>query len=156
MLLIYISRACSRCIDKIQSLLFLIIGSSFDRVVPLPNIVQMTSEKATETMNAMKAMTTTKATKRMSARRAIRRTFRGKQRKTNGGVTKDGLVKNKRGKIVFKAKSDLGKFNSWIISVSIAKWALGVTGFITVPKGSALYNKAKSIHATGRCTTRPE
>merc|ERR1712050_300783 len=81
--------------------------------------------------------------------------FRGTKVKTSGGLTKDKLIRNKRGKVVSKAASVAAKKRaSHIIAfakaVQAARKALGITGFCPVngktAQGKALYAKAKAIY----------
>merc|ERR1712187_938755 len=64
----------------------------------------------------------------------------GRKAKTQGGLTKDKLVKNKAGRVVSKAMSARAKK---------ARKELGLTGFVAIggksAAGKALYAKAKSI-----------
>merc|ERR1711920_1144470 len=82
--------------------------------------------------------------------------FRGRREKTVGGITKDGLIKNKRGKVVSRKRSSLAKrlwasssLKKWIDAVKSARKALNITGFVTVngksAQGKALYAKSKVI-----------
>merc|ERR1719453_2147896 len=73
--------------------------------------------------------------------------FRGNKSKTQGGLTKDKLMKNKAGKIVSRKASAAGKkryanIKGWTVAVQKARKELGVKGFVAVKKGSALYKKA--------------
>merc|ERR1719384_1126873 len=95
---------------------------------------------------AMKVMKAMKAMKKISARLSKRHVFAGKAAKSTGGLTKDQLVKNKRGKIVSKAKAAKGKKSPWIAAVQAAKKALKLTGFVAIKKGSPLYVKAKALY----------
>merc|ERR1739838_1055337 len=90
-------------------------------------------------------------------KRAKSSVFSGKKQKTTGGVTKEGLVKNKNGRVVSKkssarAKRAYGKtIKAWVDAVKAARKALGVTGFVAIggksAAGRALYAKAKAIMA---------
>merc|ERR1712045_580804 len=69
-------------------------------------------------MKAMKAMKAVKAMKAMKVKRtsiiargklAKALVFRGSKQKTQGGLTKDLLMKNKSGKVVSKARSALAR-----------------------------------------------
>merc|ERR1712060_916847 len=81
----------------------------------------------------------------------------GRKQKTSGGVTKEGLMKNRRGKVVSKKSSARAKkafahtIQAWSNAVKAARKALGVTGMLCVggksAAGQALYAKAKSIMA---------
>jgi len=91
-------------------------------------------------------------------RRARSQVFRGTKLKTIGGLTKDKLKKNTRGKIVSKAHSAAGKkvykangLDKWVAACMKARKALKITGFVPVngksDEGKALYEKAKSFYA---------
>merc|ERR1712087_462640 len=82
--------------------------------------------------------------------------LKGKKVKTSGGLTKDGLMKNKRGKVVSKKQHAVGKklyasVEKWIGCVINARKALGLKGFVAIngkkPEGKALYAKAKALYA---------
>merc|ERR1712110_501835 len=107
-------------------------------------------------MKVMKAMKKTmrvsKIAKGSHARAVV---FAGGKEKTVGGLTKQMLVKNKRGKIVSKKARAAGLRNKAVISkwsraFSQAKKALGLTGFLPcggkTAVGKALYAKTKSIY----------
>ena len=89
-------------------------------------------------------------------RGAKARVFRGKKAKTQGGLTKEKLTKNKRGKVVSKAASAHAKkqwvkngLKAWADAVKKARKELGVKGFVAIggktAAGKALYAKAKSL-----------
>merc|ERR1739838_734476 len=90
-------------------------------------------------------------------KRAKASVFSGKKQRTTGGVTKEGLVKNRNGRVVSKkssarAKRAYGKtIKAWGDAVKAARKALGVTGFVAIggksAAGRALYAKAKAILA---------
>merc|ERR1712176_687944 len=84
------------------------------------------------------------------------RVFSGKKSKTQSGLTKDKLIKNKRGKVVSKKQSAAGKklwvqngLKAWSEAVKKARKELGLTGFVAIggksAAGKALYAKAKSL-----------
>merc|ERR1719188_924562 len=88
--------------------------------------------------------------------RAKSSVFSGRKEKTSGGLTKDGLTKNKLGKVVSKKASArakkayaTGPVKAWAEAVKSARKALGLTGFVPIggqsAAGKALYAKAKSI-----------
>merc|ERR1712060_87951 len=89
--------------------------------------------------------------------RAKSSVFSGRKQKTSGGVTKEGLLKNKRGKVVSKKASARAKraygntIKAWADAVKAARKALGVMGFVAIggksAAGRALYAKAKTILA---------
>merc|ERR1739845_164606 len=82
--------------------------------------------------------------------------FRGSKVKTVGGLTKEGLIKNKNGKVVSKAASARAKKNfassglkAWTDAIKAARKALNLTGFVAIggksATGKALYAKAKAL-----------
>mmetsp|Transcript_6177 Transcript_6177/g.14197 ORF Transcript_6177/g.14197 Transcript_6177/m.14197 type:complete len:127 (-) Transcript_6177:15-395(-) len=82
--------------------------------------------------------------------------LKGAKVKTSGGLTKDSLMKNKRGKVVSKKKHAAGKklfaaVKKWGECVAKARAALGLKGFVAIngkkPEGKALYVKAKALYA---------
>merc|ERR1719390_41598 len=87
--------------------------------------------------------------------------FRGSKEKTTGGIRCDGLMKNKRGKVVSKRASANGKrrfvqIESWVEGVMGARAALRLTGFVAINgkslQGKALYVKAKALRASASST----
>merc|ERR1719510_2516160 len=106
-------------------------------------------------MKAMMAMKAKRVTVIAKGKRARAAVFAGRKEKTISGLTKTSLIKNKRGKIVSKARSALAKrkyasgLGLWTNAVVAARKALGVTGFVTIngksAEGKAIYAKAKSI-----------
>merc|ERR1712173_40794 len=79
--------------------------------------------------------------------------WNGSAKFTKGGLTKDQLMKNKRGKIVSKKMFAKGQAlkgkSSWMAAVVQARKELGITGFCLMNRGAqgvALYNKAKEIY----------
>merc|ERR1711865_295390 len=96
-----------------------------------------------EMAKAMKAMAATKAMKAMkkkvvSARLAKRHAFFGKIDKTQTGLKKTDLIKNKNGKIVSKKKSQRSKANPWLAAVKKARTELKIKGFCAIKKGTPL------------------
>merc|ERR1712127_572086 len=84
--------------------------------------------------------------------------FRGIKAKTGGGLTKESLLKNKRGKVVSKAASARGKksyassaLKKWCDAAKQARKELKLTGFVPVggntTQGKTLYAKVKAILA---------
>lgn len=59
--------------------------------------------------------------RRKAVMKAKRDTFCGKINKTAGGLTQTDLVKNKRGRIVSKKKSELAKKSIWLAAINITK-----------------------------------
>ena len=76
---------------------------------------------------------------------AKRKFFRVRKDGSKGGLKKSQLTPNKRGIIVSKAKSKLGKKNQWIKATMKARRQLGITKFQLVKKGTQLYKKAMEI-----------
>merc|ERR1712151_430380 len=88
-------------------------------------------------------------------KRAKSSVFRGTKAKTSGGLTKDMLMKNKKGKVVSKKASAAAKRRSthlqaWGKAVQSARKQLGLKGFVAVggksAQGQALYAKAKTLY----------
>merc|ERR1719327_2502874 len=86
--------------------------------------------------------------------------LRGGKQKTSGGLTRELLMKNKRGKVVSKKSAAAGKrayknIQDWVSSVVAARKALQVTGFVAINgkslQGKALYVKSKALRES-----RPE
>merc|ERR1712173_557687 len=89
-------------------------------------------------------------------KRARLAVFRGTKAKTQSGMTKANLIKNKSGKIVSKKASARAKnlyansaLKAWCDAVKAARKALNLKGFVPVggkgAQGKALYAKAKSL-----------
>merc|ERR1719436_967907 len=99
--------------------------------------------------------------KRMSiiakGKRARSAVFSGRKQKTQSGLTKDKLIRNKSGRVVSKARSAFAKrayantLKAWADAVKSARNELGLRGFVAIggksAAGKALYAKAKSIMA---------
>merc|ERR1711972_320485 len=105
---------------------------------------------------AMKARKAKKVSVIAKGKGAMARVFSGKKAKTQGGLSRENLVKNKRGKVVSKKKSALSKqrfassgLKAWADAVKKARKELGLTGFVAIggksAAGKALYAKAKSL-----------
>merc|ERR1711976_925088 len=78
--------------------------------------------------------------------------FIGRKQKTASGHKKSDLMKSRSGKIITKAqhaagKKAYGRIKAWTVACQKAKKELGVTGFVALKKGSALYKKTKEIYA---------
>merc|ERR1712242_557997 len=107
--------------------------------------------KVMKTMGAMKAKSV--IAKGVMAKSLV---FKGFKSKTQGGLTKDKLVKSKSGKIVSKARSARAKkafgstLGTWNKAVAAARKALGIEGFCPMggksAQGKALYAKTKSLY----------
>merc|ERR1719210_2372271 len=107
-------------------------------------------------MKAMKAM---KAKCASTIARGIAKAivFRGSKQNTQGGLTKDLLMKNKSGRVVSKVRSAQARkrwassgMKKWCDAVRQARKELNITGFYAVngktAQGKAVYVKAKSIY----------
>ena len=123
-------------------------------------------KKAMKARKAMKSMKARKARKSMKKRarkakkvsivaknkRAKLTVFRGTggKVKTQGGLTKADLKKNKNGKVVSKKASLRGQKNKWAIALNKARKALNIKGFQAIggksAKGQALLKKTRSFY----------
>merc|ERR1719277_271709 len=103
-----------------------------------------------KTMKAKKVSVIARGSRAKSA------VFSGRKQKTSSGLTKEGLTKNKLGKVVSKKASARSKkayarsgAKAWADAIKAARKALGITGFVAIggksAAGKALYAKAKSI-----------
>merc|ERR1740120_208407 len=101
-----------------------------------------------------KVMKVSKIAKGKRARSAV---FDGRKEKTQSGLTKAQLMKNKSGRIVSKASSAAGKkryagskAQAWVKACSKARKELNIKGFVPfggkTAAGKALYAKAKAIY----------
>merc|ERR1719443_1084169 len=111
---------------------------------------------ARKVMKVMKAKRVSKIAKGRNARAVV---LRGSKEKTVGGLRREALTKNRRGKVVSKRASANGKrryaqIADWTKAVKAARKALQVTGFVAIngktPQGKALYAKAKALRAQSR------
>ena len=101
--------------------------------------------------------------RRVRVRGSRRQVWNGTRQKTNGGCDRSvfirtpctppppGLMQNKNGKVVSKARHAFGKrqyknIRGWTQAVSKARKALGITGFCAVKKGTPLYAKAREFY----------
>merc|ERR1719235_2912012 len=109
--------------------------------------------KTTRAMRVMKKKTVSKIARGRFAKALV---LRGTKEKTAGGVKKEGLFKNKRGKIVSKKSSAAGKrsfqhIRGWATACATARKELHLAGFVAIngktAAGRALYAKAKAIYA---------
>merc|ERR1719343_803389 len=105
---------------------------------------------------SMKGAKGKKVPKVAKGRMAKALVFRGSREKTVGGLRKDALMKNARGKVVSKRASANGKrryknVESWVESIVEARKALHISGFVAINgktlQGKALYVKSKAIFA---------
>merc|ERR1719161_1310519 len=113
--------------------------------------------KAMKTKSAMKGVMKRKTVSKIARGRLAKSlVFRGRKEKTVGGLKAGDLMKNKRGKVVSKRRSALGKrrfknIEAWVQAHMAARTALHVSGFCAVNgktvQGKAVYVKAKAILA---------
>uniref|UniRef100_A0A7S1LYR9 Uncharacterized protein n=1 Tax=Alexandrium catenella TaxID=2925 RepID=A0A7S1LYR9_ALECA len=105
-------------------------------------------------VEVMKAKQRKRRSKVARGRVAKAMVFSGAREKTAGGLTKDGLVRNKEGRLVSKRRNALGRqkyhqVEDWVKAVVQARQAVHATGFVAVNGktvlGKAIYLKAKSI-----------
>eukprot|EP00927_Polykrikos_kofoidii_P045737 TRINITY_DN3981_c0_g2_i1.p1 TRINITY_DN3981_c0_g2~~TRINITY_DN3981_c0_g2_i1.p1 ORF type:complete len:177 (+),score=26.91 TRINITY_DN3981_c0_g2_i1:73-531(+) len=120
----------------------------------------MAAAQASSAKRKEKSMKATTKTKRVSktARGRLARSLvlRGKKERTVGGLTSTDLTKNKRGKVVSKRASAVGRsryrnIEPWLMSFMEARRALQVQGFVAINgktlQGKALYVKSKALCA---------
>mmetsp|Transcript_68124 Transcript_68124/g.210598 ORF Transcript_68124/g.210598 Transcript_68124/m.210598 type:complete len:142 (+) Transcript_68124:51-476(+) len=128
-------------------------------VLPKLSMKGKATSKAGTSMKAMKAKRVSKVARGRFARALV---FRGRKEKTVGGLTKEGLMRNKRGKIVSKRASARGKrcygnIEGWLEACMEARKALHSTGFVAINgkslQGKALYLKAKAIRGQRQSAT---
>merc|ERR1719296_146119 len=110
-------------------------------------------------------MKTKSVTKVARGRMAKALVLRGTKEKTSGGLTKDLLIRNKRGKIVSKRASANGKrrykqIEDWTEACVEARDLLHIRGFLAINgkslQGRALYMKAQMLREKARrasCTS---
>merc|ERR1719389_352452 len=111
-------------------------------------------------VKAMKAQKIRKVMKKKRVRKVARGryakalVFRGSKEKTVGGLTRDSLMKNKRGKVVSKRRNASGKrawknVETWHEAFMQAREMLRVEGFHAINgktlQGKALYYKTKAL-----------
>merc|ERR1712057_56397 len=114
----------------------------------------MKAMKAMAAMKAMKAMKKKTVSKIARGRMAKALVFRGSKEKTVGGLTRDSLMRNKRGKVVSKRNNAKGKrmfknIETWTEAFMQAREMLRVEGFHAINgkslQGKALYYKTKAL-----------
>merc|ERR550537_404117 len=111
-----------------------------------------TAKRVSKSMKAKRVSTVAKG------RLAKALVLRGSKVRTTGGLRKDMLMKNKRGKVVSKRASAAGKrrypqIETWVEAHMAARSALRVEGFVAINGqslvGKALYVKAKALRRSG-------
>merc|ERR1719171_1878632 len=89
--------------------------------------------------------------------------FRGSKERTKSGLTRDMLMKNKRGKVVSKRASAAGKrrfhqIKTWMEAFMKARSSLNLKGFVAINGqslvGKALYVKTKALHGVSATATQ--
>mmetsp|Transcript_30333 Transcript_30333/g.55348 ORF Transcript_30333/g.55348 Transcript_30333/m.55348 type:complete len:158 (-) Transcript_30333:158-631(-) len=102
----------------------------------------------------MKAKKVSKIAKGRLAKALV---FNGKREKTSGGLKRESLMRNKRGKVVSKRRSAVGKkqfknIEEWVGNVTTARKQLALEGFVAINgkslQGKALYVKAKALRSS--------
>merc|ERR1719262_1903210 len=105
-------------------------------------------------MKIRKVMKKKKISKVARGRMAKALVFRGSREKTAGGLTRDSLMKNKRGKVVSKRQNAKGNrafknVETWVEAFVQAREMLRVEGFHAINgktlQGKALYYKTKAL-----------
>merc|ERR1719401_3169535 len=112
-------------------------------------------KKAPAMKKAMKAKRVSKVARGRFAKALV---LRGTKEKTVGGLTKEALTRNKRGKIVSKRASAAGKrrfknIEAWVESVAAARKALQMQGFVAI-NGKSVAGKALYVKSKALCTAR--
>merc|ERR1719253_195123 len=112
----------------------------------------------TPAMKSAKVMKAKRVSKIARGKLGKAQVLRGSKEKTSSGLTKDKLMRNKRGKVVSKKASALrvklyqkSTIKIWIDCVNLARKALSLKGFVAIngkaAEGKALYAKAKALYA---------
>ncbi|KAL9139360.1 Dinoflagellate/viral nucleoprotein (DVNP) [Amphidinium carterae] len=121
--------------------------------------VHMVGKKTAGKKLAKTVMKAKRVSKIATGRLAKALVLKGTREKTSGGLKKDSLMKNKRGKIVSKRAAAAGKIRfqnieEWCKSVAEARKALHVEGFVAINgkslQGKALYVKSKALREAKR------
>jgi len=108
--------------------------------------------------SGMKAMKSKRVSKIAKGKMGKAQVLRGSKEKTSSGLTKDQLMRNKRGKVVSKKASALRRklyqkstIKVWCECVNLARKSLNLKGFVAIngkaAEGKALYAKAKALYA---------
>merc|ERR1711966_377751 len=128
-------------------------GWSRDR--PSLTTMALPMKKGTAMKKVMKAKRVSKIAKGKRSKALV---LRGSKEKTASGLTKDQLMRNKRGKIVSKKSNATRRKlyqkstnKIWADCVTLARKALNLKGFVAIngkaAEGKALYAKAKALYA---------
>ena len=81
----------------------------------------MKSMKAMKVMKAIKAMKRAMKAMKKKVRGRKWQVLKGTRTKTQGGLTKTDLIKNKRGKVVSRKQSQRGKQSKWMKACSATR-----------------------------------
>merc|ERR1712137_717861 len=114
--------------------------------------------KKSSGMKGMKAMKAKRVCKVAKGKMQRAQVLRGSKEKTISGLTKDQLMKNKRGKIVSKKAHAVHRklyekstIKVWAECANAARKALNLKGFVAIngklAEGKTLYAKAKALYA---------
>merc|ERR1719326_1603010 len=112
-----------------------------------------------------KVMKKKKVSKIARGRMAKALVFRGSKEKTVGGLTRDTLMRNKRGKVVSKRNNASGKrayknVETWTEAFMQAREMLRVEGFHAINgktlQGKALYYKTKALRTANEARKAAE
>merc|ERR1711879_1122140 len=116
-------------------------------------IMAMGSKPASEMSKSKRAVMKAKRVSKIARGRLAKAlVLRGKFEKTRSGLRAEGLMKNKRGKVVSKRASAARARSSkdWIDALMKARGALNLSGFVAIngksAQGKALYLKAKTAY----------
>jgi len=106
---------------------------------------------------AMKAKKPTKVARGRFAKSMV---LKGRRERTTGGLRRDDLMVNKRGKTVSKKASAQGKrafrnVEAWLDCMMQARKALHIVGFVPV-NGNTLQGKALYVKTKALCKARQE
>merc|ERR1712053_53674 len=121
-----------------------------------PKAAKATKPRAPKASKRAVRRTKVKKPKRVTKKMqtgSYRKVWNGTAKWTKGGLTKDDLMLNKRGKVVskkmFKRGEALKGASGWMEAVVKARKELGITGFCLLNRGAqgvALYKRAKELH----------
>merc|ERR1712137_580987 len=114
--------------------------------------------KKSSGMKGMKVMKAKRVSKTAKGKMQRAQVLRGSKEKTSSGLTKDQLMRSKRGKIVSKKAHatrrklyEKSSIKVWAECVNAARKALNLKGFVAIngklAEGKALYAKAKALYA---------
>merc|ERR1712119_162307 len=117
-------------------------------ILPTDTMAKMMAMKMASMKMAMKKMAKRKSKIAKGKFRKVL-VFRGSKEKTQGGLKKAALKKNKHGRIVSvkaSAAASKGKSAKWADSLRKAYKSLGLKKFTPIKKGSALYKATMSLY----------